>query len=240
MRSPSEIARAVRSKLKRPNTDPYRIYHREDIYASGPPVDDVFGELLDYVVQHSGPRVLDIGCGVGPYVAALNQRGFQAEGIELDMACVRRAQELGRPVKRMDATKLSYADNSFDTCILIEVVEHLEAYEKALREAGRVARRNLIISVPAIDSIAALVPYHVIPRHLLEPTHVNFFSMLNLTKLIERLFPGAGCVVEGYSRFFDEQAPHLELFYQLRALVSFTDEPPAATPETPQDASTPA
>jgi hypothetical protein len=46
--------------------------------------------------------------------------------------------------------------------------------------------------------------------------------------------------VEGYSRFFDEQAPHLELFYQLRALVSFTDEPPAATPETPQDASTPA
>jgi 2-polyprenyl-3-methyl-5-hydroxy-6-metoxy-1,4-benzoquinol methylase len=240
MRSPSELARAVRGKLKRTPTDPYRVFHRDEIYASGPPVDDVFGELLDYVVQNSGPRVLDIGCGVGPYVAALNQRGFQAEGIELDPECIRQAQALGRPVRRMDATKLTYADNSFDTCILIEVVEHLDAYEKALREAGRVARRNLLISVPAIDSIAALVPYHVVPRHLLEPTHVNFFSTLNLRTLLQRLFPEAHCVVEGYSSFFAEQAPHLNLFYQLRALVDFTGEEPAVVAEAPQDVSTPA
>jgi SAM-dependent methyltransferase len=203
--------------------------HRDEIYASGPPVDAVFGELLDYVVSHAGPRVLDIGCGLGPYVDALNQRGFQAEGIELDRDFVAQAQALGRPVKRMDATKLSYADNSFDTCILIEVIEHLDQYEAALREAARVARRNLIISVPAIDSIEVLVPWHVIPRHLLEPTHVNFFSLYNLTTLLQRLFPQARTVVEGYSPFF-APVTEVQLFYQLRALVDFTPQAPSAAP----------
>jgi len=229
---PKRLARKIRSRLRPANTDPLRVLHRDDLYASGPPVDACFGDLLEFVAANAGPRVLDIGCGLAPYVAALNQRGFQAEGIELDPDCVAGALALGRPVKRMDATKLAYEDNSFDSCVLIDVIEHLDHYEKALREAARVARHNLLISVPSIDSIVPLVAWHVIPRHMLEPSHVNFFTLQNLQHLLHRLFPQARCVVEGYSPFFAPMT-EVQLFYQLRALVDFTGGAPAvAAPET--------
>jgi hypothetical protein len=51
-----------------------RVHHREDIYHSGPPVDAVHPELLDFIAGVCGDRVLDTGCGLGSYVRELNAR----------------------------------------------------------------------------------------------------------------------------------------------------------------------
>jgi SAM-dependent methyltransferase len=195
-----------------------QVLHRQNIYGSGPPSDAVHTELLQYIERAAGKKLLEIGCGLGPYVEELNKLGFEAIGIELEEHIVAAAQAKGRPVSVGDATNLQFEDKSFDTCMLIEVVEHIEDYETALLEAGRVARRSLIVSVPNSESIPYLFQHMVVPWHLLEATHINFFTPAILGALLRRLFPGRPVRVEGYSPFF----PHTgdkQMYYQVRATV---------------------
>ena len=45
--------------------------------------------------------------------------------------------------------ELPYEDNSFDTVICSDVLEHLPCHKDALEELSRVARRKVVITVPA-------------------------------------------------------------------------------------------
>lgn len=153
-----------------------RVLHREDIYGSGPPVNLVSEEILAFVVANVGESVIDIGCGTGPYVARLNALGRQVVGVEVADECVRGAKDLGRDVRKMSAYKLEFEDNSFESAILVETLEHLPDYEAALAEATRVARSTIVVTVPDISAIPIMSALHVVPWHLLEATHVNFFS----------------------------------------------------------------
>lgn len=196
-----------------------RVLHREDIYGSGPPVDAVHPELLDFIAGVCGHRVLDIGCGLGSYVRELNARGFSCLGVEVSSVSASGAEALGRPVLLMDGRRLAFPDAAFDTCLLIEVIEHIDDYTLVLREAARVARRNIVISVPNISAIPVLSRHNVVPWHMLEGTHVNFFTPEILQQLLDRLFVGRARVrVEQYAPFFPWE-PETQLHYQIRATV---------------------
>ena len=91
-----------------------------------------FAELVQ--AAGAGP-VADIGCGAGPYVARINGAGKRCIGIDLDPRAVEQAQTLGRPVFPMSADDLAFADNAFDSAVLIETLEHLPNYDRALSEA---------------------------------------------------------------------------------------------------------
>ena len=53
---------------------------------------------------------------------------------------------------------------------------------------ARIARRALI-TVPDASEIPTLFPHHVVPWHLLESTHVNFFTQTSLARVLLPLFP---------------------------------------------------
>jgi len=76
----------------------------------------------------------------------------------------------------MDACQLEFSHDSFDTVVMVEVLEHLPEPMIALKEAFRVARKNIIISVPNIDVVPIMSKYQVVPWHILEATHLNFFT----------------------------------------------------------------
>jgi 2-polyprenyl-3-methyl-5-hydroxy-6-metoxy-1,4-benzoquinol methylase len=196
-----------------------RVLGRDDVYGQGPPVDAAHEELLDFIAQVSRQRILDIGCGLGPYVAKLNSRGFSCVGIEIEAEQVRAAVALGRPVLLMDGRALGFADQTFDTCLLLEVIEHVPDFELLLRKAARVVRRNIIVSVPNINAIPSLSRYNVVPWHMLEATHVNFFTPEILQRVLERIFAGQAKVrVEEYAPFFP-WAEGEQLYYQIRAVI---------------------
>lgn len=207
-----------------------RVLRRKDIYLSGydtgPPVDAVHEELFEFIAGVSGNRILDIGCGLAPYTARLNQRGSDCIGVEISQDVVRAAGTLGRPVFLMDGRALAFRDAAFDTCILVESIEHIDEFELVLGEAARIARRNIVISVPNIASMPFLFRYHVMPLHLLENTHVNFFTPEILQRALERIFSGQAKVhVEPYGPFLP-WAEGAQLYFHVRAVVEFTPKRP--------------
>jgi ubiquinone/menaquinone biosynthesis C-methylase UbiE len=63
----------------------------------------------------------------------------------------------------MNAEELRFGPNSFDTVLMIEVLEHLPEPIIALREAFRVAKKNVLISVPNTDVLPIMSKYQVVP-----------------------------------------------------------------------------
>jgi len=104
-------------------------------------------------------NLLDVGTGRGaflwPLLDAFPALPVMAVDKEEDRVKVLRAVNRGG-VPRLsssveDATRLSFADASFDVVTMLEVVEHVAEAMKALAEAVRVARRFVVISVPLWD-----------------------------------------------------------------------------------------
>ncbi len=83
-------------------------------------------------------RVLDIGCGDAIYLWGGRPPDF-VTCVDLDIYPHTHVQAA--------AEALPFRDNTFDTALMLEVLEHVDDVEAALKEALRVAKR-VIISYP--------------------------------------------------------------------------------------------
>lgn len=95
--------------------------------------------------------VLDVGAGHGVLLEEIEAaHGIKGVGIEITQSKVDYARSRGIDLRLGRAETLEFDDRSFDAVISCEVLEHLPygAYEKALTEMARVARRAVIVSVP--------------------------------------------------------------------------------------------
>ncbi len=104
------------------------------------------------ILELAGPAVLMVGCGRGKYLEFCSSSGRQAFGV--DISAEYAAEASGRSGGRAavaDASALPFPDDSFDTVTLWDVLEHVPDDCAALREAIRVARKNVLFSVPAED-----------------------------------------------------------------------------------------
>ena len=82
---------------------------------------------------------------------------------------------------------LPYPHDRFAGVVCSEVLEHIPDWRGAIVEMGRVARRALI-TVPDMSAIPTLFPHRVVPWHLLESTHVNFFTQRSLHAALSTAF----------------------------------------------------
>ena len=99
------------------------------------------------IERYAGKSVLDVGCGAGAYVRRLIESGYCSVGLDIALP-----PDVPRGlVCAGSAEHLPFRDGSFDTVLLINVLEHVEEDVCGLREAHRVCRRNVILSVPKIE-----------------------------------------------------------------------------------------
>jgi ubiquinone/menaquinone biosynthesis C-methylase UbiE len=106
--------------------------------------------ILTLLNPRSGERVLDIGCGGGYHLEFMSRLGLDVTGIDASPYMINLAAErLGNrcSLNRGMAEDLPYEDNEFDLAVLINTLEFLDDPLAALREAGRVARRQVFIGV---------------------------------------------------------------------------------------------
>lgn len=99
-----------------------------------------------------GDRVLDVGCGKGFLLYDLTQSvpGIQVTGLDISTYAIEHSKEEVRPhLVPGTASKLPFAERSFDLVISITTLHNLPCYDldRALREIERVGRRHKYICV---------------------------------------------------------------------------------------------
>jgi SAM-dependent methyltransferase len=183
-----------------------------------------------------GDRVLDVGAGNGRHAFEAYRRGARVVPFDLDrqelaavagMCGAMRAEgeapaEAGSAAVSGDATRLPFADGSFDRVIAAEVFEHILDDQRAMDEVARVLRPGGVLAV----TVPAWLPericwglsreYHEVPGG-----HVRIYTRLELEAKLRR----AGFAIGGHHHAHGLHSP----YWWVKCLVGVgNDDHPAA------------
>lgn len=131
-------------------------------------------------------EVLEIGSASGRLLDALRERGFSTTGLEPTPRAAAIAEERGHRVVVAPAEEAEWEPETFDTVVMMHVMEHLHepaAVLAGLRRALR-PRGRLFLTLPNVDSWVV----RVFGRHYFweVPRHLQFFSPESLRRLLDR------------------------------------------------------
>jgi SAM-dependent methyltransferase len=107
-------------------------------------------------------RVLDVGCGVGQVVAELTAAGFEAYGVDVSEANIRKAGQATARCQLYDGKQLPFPDAHFAGVGALNVLEHVEAPEEFLAELVRVTEPGgrVVVSSPNFYRVLGFRDYH--------------------------------------------------------------------------------
>lgn len=136
-------------------------------------------------------KVLEAGCGEGFALKNFMDHGtisaHLSVGVDLDRDCLDFAKNLAPQVAFQAASiyHLPFEDKAFDCTFSLEVLEHLERPEEALRELRRVSK-CLIVSVPhePFFMAANLLRGKNIKAWGNDPEHINHWGVKSFKKLL--------------------------------------------------------
>lgn len=137
-----------------------------------------------------GGRILDVGCGAGQFLWALDSRRWEKTGVELSKETVELVRSRLTPLRLVagDIYSSELPEAFFDVITFWHVLEHLPDPDAVLQRATALLRPNgwLIVSLPNLASLQARLfreywyPFDDVPRHLYH------FSRRALDLLFER------------------------------------------------------
>lgn len=135
-------------------------------------------------------RVLEVGCGPGEsslrLKEILGERHFEVS--EFDERLVGKLKEFKPELNAIQESvyDMKRADGSFDCVFLLEVLEHLEDVETALKELFRVSSRYVVVSVPnePFWCMTNMARFKYLSSFGNTPGHINHWSPGALKKLI--------------------------------------------------------
>jgi SAM-dependent methyltransferase len=145
-------------------------------------------------------RLLAIGCGDGLELKIAKQRGWNAEGYDVDASTTEHlARSLDLHIYSGDLYELGLPSEGYDCIYLDQVIEHPKQPQKLLREVHRLLRPGgvLYIGCPNIASLSS-TSKHVLERlgirrrnrgrYYNTEHHLFFYSPGVLRQLLERVF----------------------------------------------------
>jgi SAM-dependent methyltransferase len=147
--------------------------------------------LFRFLDPMPGDRVLDIGCGSGNHLLLLNRLGLHISGVDGSPHMIERAKErLGNacPLKIGMAEDLPFDDNEFDYATLIHTLEFLDDPLPALREAGRVSRKKVLVGV--MNTLSCNAIKRKIQGYFGDPLfrHTRFFTLWEITSSLRNAY----------------------------------------------------
>jgi SAM-dependent methyltransferase/putative flippase GtrA len=129
-----------------------------------------------------GSNVLDIGCGSSPIFTRYGGVGIDINNDKVEFMKGNKNSGDKRRYMVGDARRLPFEDNTFDSVLCIEVIEHIDNPEKVITEISRVAKPNAKIVMATPDYSRPLA-------HLLDimtpygDDHTSRFTKNSLSKL---------------------------------------------------------
>ena len=118
-------------------------------------IDNFYTSVLSLLASQSGVTrsILEVGCGAGYSTQRIRERipaATTLEACDISDSLVEKARmrNPGVPVSTGSVYGLSHADASVDGIVMLEVLEHLDEPQKALRELHRVCEKYVVLSTP--------------------------------------------------------------------------------------------
>lgn len=139
-------------------------------------------EVIYQLVESTNPKtVLDAGCGEGfvSQYLAMRNGSISITGVDVQPRAIEFAKKnFGETVTyRLGSLyALPFSDNSFDTVVCSQVLEHVDDVETAVAELKRVARRFVVITVPREPYFKYANDFARAIRFSDDPGHVNFWT----------------------------------------------------------------
>lgn len=108
--------------------------------------------IIDMILNCDPKKILDIGCLDGDCIRKLRELGYKNEyvGIDITKSHIKKAQAKTEPEEDFrvgDARDIMFDNNSFDTVVISDVIQHLPNPRTPLEEACRVSNKWVVISV---------------------------------------------------------------------------------------------
>lgn len=162
-----------------------------------------------------GEAALEVGCGLGQYIAIAAERADHVAGVDLCLPfLVLTRKRLGGSglLAAAEAERLPFRDGTFAAVVSADVIEHLADAEQALREMGRVLKPGapLFLSTPNRFSLTpephvGLWGVGYLPRRWANRyvqrrcgvfyDHIRLFSAASLRRALRANFPGQASVL---------------------------------------------
>jgi ubiquinone/menaquinone biosynthesis C-methylase UbiE len=147
-----------------------------------------------------GDSVLDVGCGEGRHIIhACLEHNILGVGVDLSVRDLTIANERFAPfanynnhsqfsLQQTDATRLPFADNSFDKIICSEVLEHIENYTGVLHEIKRVLKPNGVLAISVPRAWPEKICWKLSAAyHQVEGGHIRIFNAQQLRNEIKSI-----------------------------------------------------
>jgi SAM-dependent methyltransferase len=144
----------------------------------------LLGLVSDYSGRQdgNGKRLLDIGCGGGFLLAEAEIAGYDVTGTDVSAELLRKAASMtNRAVlHQQDAETLDLPEESFDVCVMSDVLEHVRDPLAVLNRVWRFLRPGGIVlaAAPSLDSLSARIMKDKWVEFKIE--HLFYFSRSNL------------------------------------------------------------
>lgn len=142
---------------------------------------DLFHEK--YVLPFIGSNILNLGCGpnneLDHYIYFKLKKLVTSVDVNKDFIINRK-----NPALVSSADDLPFDDNSFDTTILIDVLEHCKDDAKALSECIRVTKKRIILTVP--NHSHELEKYMLIYKPWIDRTHYRHYTRDSIENLFAK------------------------------------------------------
>lgn len=149
---------------------------------------------------NDGDKLLDLGCGEGRHlIHACLEHNIFGVGVDLSFRDLKITAERFAPfasynphsyfsIHQTDATKLPFADDSFDKIICSEVLEHVENYTGVLQEIKRVLKPNGILAISVPRAWPEKICWTLSAAyHQVEGGHIRIFNAQKLREDIKNL-----------------------------------------------------
>lgn len=145
-------------------------------------------------------RVLDVGCGVGNFLAHATKKGWAGWGIDFDADAVEAGKKTfgleHLEVSDIAAFRTTHPGVFFDAITFFDVLEHVDAHEEFMKDVKTLLapRGCVALSVPYRASWRWLLPHDLPPRHLTrwnENALSLFFERYGFKPIMVRRLPAS-------------------------------------------------
>lgn len=196
---------------------------------------DHYLDVLAAAGVATGGQLLEIGCGAGNFLVRAADRGFAVTGVEYSPFAADRARAnlggRGRVLHGEIGVLAAEAD-TYDVCVLCDVIEHVRDPAAFLRDIFRLLRPGgtLLVVTPSLDSWSA----RLLRSRWMEfkAEHLFYYAPATITRQLQRAGFGDVALRRGVKQLsLDYIAAHFEkypivgLTQALRVLRALTPGP---------------